>query len=124
MKKLRSILLAAIIVCSMLFAVNRQNIFTAHAQRDNNDRDNLSITLLHPYIEKAVTDYYGFFRLYEIGSSDIEILERNGNIFTVKVTVVTFEGPHNDYFTEVLTFIVTPSEVTLKSYTHGDFVKR
>lgn len=115
--------MAAIIICSMLFTVNKQNAFSAHAQTDNKNIDELSITLLHPHIEKAITDYYGFNRRYEIGDSDIEILERDGNIFTVKVTVDTFEGPHNDYFTEVLIFRVVPYEVTLKSYTHSDFVK-
>lgn len=123
MKKFRTILLAAIIACSMLFAVNTQSTFSTHAQTENNSRDDLSITLLHPHIEKAITDYYGFFRRFEIGSSDIKILERDGNIFTVKVTVNTFEGPHNDYFTEVMVFVVDPYEVTLKSYTHSDFVK-
>ena len=108
----------------MLFAANMQNTLTAHAKTDSNNRDELAITLLHPHIEKAITDHYGFFRLYEIGDSDIEIIERDGNIFTAKVTVDTFEGPHNDYFTEVMTFVVTPSEVTLKSYTHSDFVAK
>lgn len=90
-------------------------------QYKNTNMDELSITLLHPYIDKAITEFYGYSRRYEIGDSDIEILERKGNIFTVKVSVDTFEGAHNDYFTEIMTFTVTPISITLENFLHCDF---
>ncbi len=84
--------------------------------------DELSITLLHPQIDKAITEYYGYSRRYEIGDSSIEILKRTGNVFTIKVFVDTFEGAHNDYFTEIMTFTVTPFSITLENYMHCEFI--
>lgn len=102
--------------------ISNHNFSTVHAYARQNNGDELSIALLHPHIERAIADHYGYARRYEIGDSDLEILQRNGNIFTVKVTVDTFEGAHNDYYTEIITFTVTPSEVTLKNYTHNEFI--
>lgn len=102
-----------------------KQIVPAHAyeQSVSSNCNELTITLLHPHIGKAITDFYGFNRRYEIGDSKLEILNRDGNIFTVKVTVDTFEGAHNEYFTEIMTFTITPSSVTLESYRHTDFIK-
>ena len=47
----------------------------------------------------------------------------NGNVFIVKVKVDTFEGAHNNYYTEILVFTVTPTTVTLNDYSHSDFYK-
>lgn len=93
----------------------------AYTQAGSNCEE-LSVTLLHPYIEKAITDFYGYNRRYEIGDSKIEISDRKGNVFTVKVTVDTFEGAHNHYCTEILTFTVTPFSVTLDDYRHGALI--
>lgn len=79
--------------------------------------------MLNPHIEKAIEDYYGYYSRYEIGDSQLEILDRKGNIFTVKVKVDTFEGAHNNYYTEVLQFTVTPAAVTLDNYSHSNFYK-
>ena len=94
----------------------------AYAKTPNNNSNGLSITLLHPYIERAIVDFYGYSRRYEIGDSDLEILQRDGNVFKIKVTVDTFEGSHNDYYTEIITFTVTPTDVTLENYTHSEFI--
>ena len=104
-----------------LFSAQKPSLYT-YAQSSSSNCQELSITLLHPHIEKAITDFYGYNRRYEIGDSKLEILERDGNIFTVKVRVDTFEGAHNDYFTEMLKFTITPSTVTLEDYTHTDFI--
>lgn len=117
--------------CSIVVIVKipnyKHNIFMVNItvadniQYKNTNIDELSITLLHPYIDKAITEFYGNSRRYEIGDSDIEILERKGNIFTVKVSVDTFEGAHNNYFTEIMTFTVTPISITLENFLHYDF---
>ena len=91
-------------------------------QTETNNYDELSITLLHPHIEKAIENYYGYNRRYEIGDSHLKILERRGNVFKVEVKVDTFEGAHNDYYTEILIFKVTPLSVTLESYIHSQFI--
>lgn len=85
--------------------------------------DELSITLLHPHIENAITEYYGYSRRYEIGDSSIKIINRTGNVFTVQIFVDTFEGAHNNYFTEIMTFTVTPFSVTLDDYIHCEFIQ-
>ena len=105
----------------MLFA-KIDSIMIISAQPEKINCGELSITLLHPHIEKAITEFYGFNRRFEIGDSDIEIIHRYGNVFTVKVTVDTFEGAHNSYYTEILTFTVTPSSVTLEDYIHSEFI--
>ena len=95
----------------------------ANAQGISSDEKELSITLLHPHIEKAITDFYGYNRRYEIGDSTLEIANRTGNVFSVKVTLNTFEGAHNNYYTEILLFTITPSAVHLDNYAHADFIK-
>jgi len=122
MFKVKALLLSALILitgCS--FAEKARIELHAYAQATDSNYDELSITLLQPHIERAITDYYGYNRRFEIGDSKLEILERKGNVFTVKVTVDTFEGAHNNYYTEVLTFTVTPVSVTLNNYLHSDF---
>ena len=122
MKKLKiAVFSALLIIFTGVCAFNNINVVNA----DNNysDYKELSIALLHPHIEKAIENYYGYNRRYEIGDSKLEISERNGNVFTVKVKVDTFEGAHNDYYTEILTFTVTTLSVTLEEYLHSDFYK-
>ena len=123
MKLFKKTILFTLIVVSLIsvFAFNNSNIVRADAECSNYNE--LSITLLHPYIEKAIENYYGYNRRYEIGDSQIEILERKGNTFIVEVKVDTFEGAHNNYFTEILTFNISPNSVTLNSYLHSEFFK-
>ncbi len=124
MIKIKALILSVLIVitgCS--FAEKTKIDFPAYAQTTYSNHEELSITLLQLHIEKAITDYYGYNRRFEIGDSKLEILERKGNVFTVKVTVDTFEGAHNNYYTEILTFTVTPVSVTLNNYLHSDFIK-
>lgn len=104
-----------------LFSAQNPSLYAYSQSSSSNDQE-LAITLLHPHIEKAITDFYGYNRRYEIGDSKLEILERNGNVFIVKICVDTFEGAHNKYFTEMLNFTITPSTVTLKEYAHNDFI--
>lgn len=121
MKKATTVLWAATVLSAALLAVSAKNVFPAYAQTPNKNCNELSITLLHPYIDSAITGFYGHSRRYEIGDSSLEIVERDGNIFTVKVKVDTFEGAHNDYFTETLLFRITPLDVMLEKYVHSDF---
>lgn len=117
-------ILIAVLIISTIAIVTHNYPCHAQAQGLSSNENELSITLLHPYIEKGITDFYGYSRRYEIGDSQIEILDRNGNIFSVKVVVDTFEGPHNDYYTEILIFTVTPCSVTLEKYTHSEFIPK
>ena len=70
------------------------------------------------------SDYrLGYNCRYEIGDSKLKITNRTGNVFSVKVTIDTFEGSHNNYYTEILLFTITPSAVHLDNYTYTDFIK-
>lgn len=125
MKKFIVIALSLFFISGSLIFYHASNpkVAATYAQTYNNDYNELSITLLHPHIEKAIENYYGYNRRYEIGDSQLVILKRKGNVFDIKVTVDTFEGAHNDYYTEILTFTVTPFSVTLNEYIHGEFIK-
>ncbi len=100
MNRIKVLLLTGLICitgCSCAAVAKSENY--VYAQPSCRNYEELSITQLHPYIEKAITNFYGYKRRYEIGESQLEILDREGNVFTVKITVVTFEGAHNYYYT-------------------------
>lgn len=123
MRIFKKTVLSALLVISLIGVIAFNNPNVAKADAECSNYNELSITLLQPHIEKAIENYYGYNRRYEIGDSQIEILERTGNVFIVEVKVDTFEGAHNNYFTEVLMFTVSPNSVTLKSYLHSEFFK-
>ena len=125
MKKTVLIICSILLICiSVTFALIKN--YSAYAfcpPTECQDYNELSITLLHPHIEKAIGSYYGYNRRYEIGDSQLKILERQGNVFTVEVRADTFEGAHNDYYTEILTFKISPLSVTLIKYVHSEFIQ-
>ena len=123
MKNIKTTFLSVFLIFSFISVLLFSQTKTVFANAASSNYNELSITLLNPYIEKAIEDYYGYYRRYEIGDSQLEILDRKGNVFTVKVKVDTFEGAHNNYYTEVLVFTVTPTTVTLNNYLHSDFYK-
>lgn len=123
MKNIKTTFLSVFLIFSFISVLLFSQTKTVFANAASSNYNEFSITLLNPYIEKAIEDYYGYYRRYEIGDSQLEILDRKGNMFTVKVKVDTFEGAHNNYYTEVLVFTVTPTTVTLDNYSHSDFYK-
>lgn len=123
MNKIKILLLSVLIGITACFSISTVNIKIPTYAQSYSNCEELSITLLQPHIEKAITDYYGYNRRFEIGDSQLDILERKGNVFIVKVKADTFEGAHNNYYTEILTFTVTPFSVTLDNYLHSDFIK-
>ena len=123
MKNIKTTFLSVFLIFSFISVLLFSQTKTVFANAVSSNYNELSITLLNPYIEKAIEDYYGYYRRYEISDSQLEILDRKGNVFTVKVKVDTFEGAHNNYYTEVLVFTVTPTTVTIDNYSHSDFYK-
>jgi hypothetical protein len=123
MKNIKTTFLSVFLIFSFISVLLFSQTKTVFANAASSNYNEFSITLLNPYIEKAIEDYYGYYRRYEIGDSQLEILDRKGNVFTVKVKVDTFEGAHNNYYTEILVFTVTPTTVTLNNYLHSDFYK-
>ena len=123
MKNIKTTFLSVFLIFSFISVLIFSQTKTVFANAASSNYNELSITLLNPYIEKAIEDYYGYYRRYEIGDSQLEILDRKGNVFTVKVKVDTFEGAHNNYYTEILVFTVTPTTVTIDNYSHSDFYK-
>ena len=123
MKNIKTTFLSVFLIFSFISVLLFSQTKTVFANAVSSNYNELSITLLNPYIEKAIEDYYGYYRRYEIGDSQLEILDRKGNVFTVNVKIDTFEGAHNNYYTEVLVFTVTPTTVTIDNYSHSDFYK-
>ncbi len=123
MKNIKTTFLSVFLIFSFISVLLFSQTKTVFANAVSSNYNELSITLLNPDIEKAIEDYYGYYRRYEISDSQLEILDRKGNVFTVKVKVDTFEGAHNNYYTEVLVFTVTPTTVTIDNYSHSDFYK-
>ena len=123
MKNIKTTFLSVFLIFSFISVLLFSQTKTVFANAVSSNYNELSITLLNPYIEKAIEDYYGYYRRYEIGDSQLEILDRKGNVFTVKVKIDTFEGAPNNYYTEVLVFTVTPTTVTIDNYSHSDFYK-
>ena len=123
MKNIKTTFLSVFLIFSFISVLLFSQTKTVFANAASSNYNEFSITLLNPYIEKAIEDYYGYYRRYEIGDSQLEILDRKGNVFTVKVKVDTFEGAHNNYYTEILVFTVTSTTVTLNNYLHSDFYK-
>ena len=123
MKNIKTTFLSVFLIFSFISVLLFSQTKTVFANAVSSNYNELSITLLNPYIEKAIEDYYGYYRRYEISDSQLEILDRKGNVFTVKVKVDTFEGAHKNYYTEILVFTVTPTTVTIDNYSHSDFYK-
>ena len=123
MKNIKTTFLSVFLIFSFISVLLFSQTKTVFANAVSSNYNELSITLLNPYIEKAIEDYYGYYRRYEISDSQLEILDRKGNVFTVKVKVDTFEGAHNNYYSEILVFTVTPTTVTIDNYSHSDFYK-
>lgn len=83
------------------------------------------ITSLSPYIDKAVTQYYGYPKqsaLFWTKILNIKREQQSGYSFTVKLQVRTFEHAHSSPIgIETLTMSVSPLGVKLISYEHqGD----
>lgn len=83
------------------------------------------ITSLSPYIDKAITQYYGYPKqsaLFWTKILNIKREQQGGYSFTVKLQVRTFEHAHSSPFgNETMTMSVSPFGVKVISYEHqGD----
>ncbi|MEA4825170.1 MAG: leucine-rich repeat domain-containing protein, partial [Clostridium sp.] len=75
------------------------------------------LSMLSPYIVKAVEKYYGEFRQYMNGG--ILGIESTKDGFEIKVVIETFVGPHNPpYGLDTITFIKSNSEIKVVDFSH------
>jgi hypothetical protein len=77
------------------------------------------LSILLPYIAKAVEKYYGEPRQYmNEGIIDIESTQDGSKI---KVTIETFVGPHNPpYGYDTITFLKSDSKIKEVDFNHQD----
>jgi len=85
------------------------------------------ITMLYPYINDEIINYYGYRKSYDLYNAEIkEISKINGYRFNVKIHVKTFEHAHNPpYGNETITFDISLSEIKPIDFKHqGDKYKK
>jgi sorbitol-specific phosphotransferase system component IIC len=78
------------------------------------------VLLLYQPIQEAIKEYYGELKqaaLYDAVVTDITQINNNF-AFQVTVAVPTFEGAHNHFGLEIMTFAVSPYGVKLVNYVH------
>ncbi|TCS93937.1 DUF3888 domain-containing protein [Hazenella coriacea] len=91
-----------------------------------NLRDRALIEAMGPYIYSAITGYYGKTKLYD--SEKILSVEQDPsgrNDYTVKIQVISFEGPHNPpYGLETVTLRISSYGVTVIDFKHKDYTPK
>ncbi|MBI6871139.1 leucine-rich repeat domain-containing protein [Clostridium aciditolerans] len=75
------------------------------------------LSMLSPYIDEDVKNYYGEFRQYmNAGILDIEQIDRG---YRLKIRIETFVGPHNPpYGIDTLTITKNNSEIKVEEFKH------
>lgn len=81
--------------------------------------ERILLSILHPYVKKAIYDYYGEDRPY---FNDRIIYIQPINLSNeIKIEVETFTGAHNPpYGTEYIKFRLTSSQIIVTSFEHVD----
>lgn len=77
------------------------------------------LSTLSPYIESAIKQYYGGYRLY-MNEGILSIQQVDGD-YKLKIRVVTFVGPHNPpYGIETITITQDNSGIKVEDFKHED----
>lgn len=77
------------------------------------------LRMLYPYIQKSITNYYGYSRQF-MGDEILDISMYGPYDIKIELKVTTFEGPHNPpYGIEVIT-VVLSDNVEVIDFTHRD----
>ncbi|MDS1002082.1 DUF3888 domain-containing protein [Clostridium sporogenes] len=78
------------------FRINVPTITENESQRKL--ENGLLLRILSPYIDKAIENYYGEsrqFDLWDVKITNIKRIETGSFNFEITVSVTTFKGPHN-----------------------------
>ncbi|WNR45053.1 DUF3888 domain-containing protein [Paenibacillus roseipurpureus] len=119
---------AAILLLIILVISSRGTVHAAPQPSSKETTEKLThdtlLTTLFPYLQQAVTSYYGHPKQFDLFNAKILHIkrEREGGFgFIVNVQVKTFEGAHNPpYGTETITIDVNPARVSVTDYKHKD----
>lgn len=80
------------------------------------------MTLINPYIDEAIYDYYGQSYRYDLFG--VEVLEAKrtreyrGFIFKMKIHIMPFTGPHNTVGEDIVTIKISPSKTIVEKFEH------
>lgn len=127
MKKKMAILLTMTLTVMSVYFVGIKYYQTNGTLVFNDSREKMIedalIRLLFPYITDSIAHHYGQPKQYYVDKIiEITRSEQAQYHFTIKVRVVTFEGPHNPpYGTELIT-ITMDSKIYVSDYEHKDGV--
>ena len=79
----------------------------------------LILSMLYPYIDEAVKNYYGEFRQYM--DAGILNISQTKEEFILKIRIETFVGPHNPpYGIDTLTINKNNGEIKVEEFKHED----
>ncbi|MBZ1331146.1 DUF3888 domain-containing protein [Clostridium botulinum] len=86
--------------------------------------NDLILRVFSPYIAKAIENYYGEPRQFDLWDAKIinlKRLEPGSFNFEIKISVTTFKGPHNPpYGLETVTIKVDDSGTHVVNFNHKD----
>lgn len=87
-------------------------------------KNDLLLSVFTPYISKAIENYYGELRQFDLWDAkiiSIKRLEPGSFNFETAVSVTTFKGPHNPpYGLEVVTIRIGDTGINVVDFKHKD----
>ena len=114
---MKKLLTVASIILSLLFIIPTNSL----AQNNEKILTDTFLTTLYPYINNAVTGYYGQLKQFSPADAKvISITRKNegGYDFDVVVTIMPFEKAHIYLGTDTVTMNVSAAGVTVINYSH------
>ncbi|OXS55078.1 hypothetical protein B1A99_25205 [Cohnella sp. CIP 111063] len=114
--------ISKLILFSILLFVAAQSTTAAPfaTSSSEEEQNKLIIALLNPAIENSIVGYYGEPKLYDSAKIiEIKTLQPGSSIFTVKVVLTTFTGPHNPpYGRDTIKLKVDTTSTKVESFEH------
>ncbi|PIH58837.1 DUF3888 domain-containing protein [Paenibacillus sp. LK1] len=119
--------LCIFVICILTLTLNLNTLTYAEPNTVNEEEFKpLSLTLLNPSIQLAITQYYqkiqkpqASYGLYDMKVLELQRKSPGSYAFRIVVEVSTYYGPHNPpNAKEFMTFDIDPGKVKLIQYIH------
>lgn len=112
--------------CCNVYAAEKtnylNNVYINQIDSPEKLQTDLLVTVFSPYISKAIENYYGEPRLFDLWDAKILSIKRlqEGSFdFETKIAVKTFKGPHNPpYGLEITTIRVDTFGIRVIDFNH------
>ncbi|KZL91840.1 DUF3888 domain-containing protein [Clostridium magnum] len=114
--------------CSTTYANDKNTFFNAvNINQDESQEkleNDLLLSVFTPYISKAIENYYGELRQFDLWDAkiiSIKRLEPGTFNFETMISVATFKGPHNPpYGLEMVTIRFDDTGIHVVNFKHKD----